>query len=189
MPGASDNTSINRKRRENASTKRSRARKERDYYEYKSRHGDVAGKMSVAGRGGNVGVTSWATIACVFISITLLLATALGGLLYQSYEAKIQAHSRDMFLDAKAGGAAEAFMFLRDSKRTSIGVVRFYAEESSVRVVAELTSLKKNKEYGFHVYQYTDPVDNDIGGNFEPKKETHGCPGVSAEYRLGIWEI
>ena len=54
-----------------------------------------------------------------------------------------------------------------------------------MRVVAELTSLKKNKEYGFHVYQYTDPVDNDIGEILNPKRKPHGCPGVSAEYRLG----
>mgnify|MGYP001337125151 FL=1 len=190
MSSASDHASINRKRRvgggkDNTSNRRSRTRKERDYYEYNSRRGDIAGKMNVAGRGGNAGVTSWATIACVFISITLLLATALGGLLYQSYEAKIQAHSRDMFLDTKSGGAAEAFMFLRDSKRTSIGVVRFYAEENNVRVVAELTSLKKNNEYGFHVYQYTDPVDNDIGEILNPKRKPHGCPGISAEFRMG----
>ena len=102
-----------------------RARKERDYYEYKSRHGDVAGKMSVAGRGGNVGVTSWATIACVFISITLLLATALGGLLYQSYEAKIQAHSRDMFLDAKAGGAAEPLCSFETPSVRPLGLLDF----------------------------------------------------------------
>ena len=122
-----------------------------------------------------------------FISITLLLATALGGLLYQSYEAKIQAHSRDMFR-RQGRGAAEAFMFLRDSKRTSIGVVRFYAEESSVRVVAELTSLKKNKRYGFHVYQYTDPVDNDIE-ILNPKRKPLGAQVYLPNIDSGIWEI
>jgi Cu-Zn family superoxide dismutase len=175
-------------RRSKNSSARSRTRKERDYYQYSTRHGLAGGGSGLGMRmngGTGPNTTSWSTVACVFISMTLLLATALGGILYQSYEAKLQAHSRDMFLDAKSGGAAEAFLFLREKDRKSVGIVRFYAEDSNVRVVAELTNLKRNTEHAFHIYQYTDPVDNDIGEILNPKRKPHGCPGISAEYRMG----
>jgi hypothetical protein len=184
--GDSISSGANRRRKEiSKDAVRTRTRKERDYYQYGSRDIGVAAGATLNG-GGRRGDTSWSTIACVFISITLLLATALGGILYQSYEARVKAHSRDMFLDAKGGGAAEAFLFLRDSdKRSSVGVVRFYAEDENVRVVAELTNLKANTEHAFHIYQYTDPVDNDIGEILNPKKKSHGCPGITAEYCMG----
>ena len=66
-------------RRSKCLSARSRTRRERDYYNYSTRDGMVRGAgLGMRGAALNSNSTSWSTVACVFISMTLLLATALG---------------------------------------------------------------------------------------------------------------
>ena len=59
-------------------------------------------------------------------------------------------------------------------------------EKKQVRVRAEITGLKPNQKYGFHIHQYGDCRDNgkNAGGHLNPRKTQHGSPD-SEEHHLG----
>ena len=59
-------------------------------------------------------------------------------------------------------------------------------EKKQVRVRAEITGLKPNQKYGFHIHQYGDCRNNgkNAGGHLNPRKTQHGSP-ESEERHLG----
>ena len=130
----------------------------------------------------------WGCIAFVFIVITLLLAVTLGGLLYKQYVGQqSQVKAGALFTD---GGRAVSYLYLVNETghptHKPVGYVRLFAEEDSVRVVAEVTQLAPHSSHGFHVFQFSDPLGTNYGDVMAlDKSSTHGCPGKTDGQRTG----
>ena len=60
------------------------------------------------------------------------------------------------------------------------GTVYFIEESGLVKVVLNLSGLKKNGYHGFHIHEYGDLSDgcNSACAHFNPYNKTHGCPGM-----------
>ena len=137
--------------------------------------------------------TTWSFVACIFIGITILLAIMVGILASVFYETKNASREREDFLLDRGGGHAEAYLFRRGSSkpgtptdlREEAGLVRFYAEDEGFRVVAEIQNLKPGTSHAFHIFEFTDPTNDELGDIYSPEPVTHGCPGVSIEHRVG----
>jgi Cu-Zn family superoxide dismutase len=59
------------------------------------------------------------------------------------------------------------------------GVVRFYQQGDSVRVVADLDGLAPNQQHGFHIHEKGDcsaPDASSAGGHYNPEGSPHALP-------------
>jgi Cu-Zn family superoxide dismutase len=59
------------------------------------------------------------------------------------------------------------------------GIVRFSAQEDSIKVVADLEGLTPNQKHAFHIHQFGDCSSTDgmsAGGHYNPEGHQHGLP-------------
>lgn len=65
------------------------------------------------------------------------------------------------------------------------GVVNFYQQGDTVKVVADLSGLAPNQDHGFHVHELGDiSADNGTatGGHYNPEKHDHALPTTSMRH-------
>jgi Cu-Zn family superoxide dismutase len=79
------------------------------------------------------------------------------------------------------GGGAKATANLEPTKGSNVrGTVNFVETGSKVRVTANITGLRPNGEFGFHIHEAGDCSSGDgmsAKGHFNPYGKPHGHPG------------
>ncbi|MCH8939564.1 MAG: superoxide dismutase family protein, partial [Chloroflexi bacterium] len=59
------------------------------------------------------------------------------------------------------------------------GVITFTQTADGVKIVADITGLKANRQHGFHIHQYGDATlgnGKSAGGHYNPEKHAHASP-------------
>ena len=84
------------------------------------------------------------------------------------------------------GGGAKATASLEPTKGSTVrGTVNFEQRGDKVRVAANVSGLKPNSEFGFHIHEAGDCSSGDgesAKGHFNPQNKPHGRPGSSERH-------